>query len=314
MFGIYSKIIQIMKVMCIFHSRDLDGWVSGAVVKKWCEENNHEIELVGYDYGQDVPLDKIGATNGEISCDALFICDVSFPKDTMQGLYEQGVNMIWCDHHKSALEDANGMEYNDCDGIRNMDYAGCELTWQYCYPDEDMPMGVEFLGKYDTFRHKNDSYENEILNFQYAARTHITDADNVPSFITAMDGYSQEISEWVDEGEIILAYLKTEAQEIYKKHKFDVVIDGFKFVCIPKERFNPINFDIDYHEDGYDGSICFWFKGQDSVWEFSIYNENGKIDCAELAKKRGGGGHAAAAGFTIKDINDIIGEPDGRES
>ena len=60
-----------MKVICIYHSRDLDGWASGAVVKKWCEENNYEIELIGYDYGQDVPVEKIwnAETNGILLCE-----------------------------------------------------------------------------------------------------------------------------------------------------------------------------------------------------------------------------------------------------
>ena len=33
-----------------------------------------------------------------------------------------------------------------------------------------------------------------------------------------------------------------------------------------------------------------------------FYND-GKVDCAEIAKKMDGGGHAGAAGFTVEDIN-----------
>ena len=33
----------------------------------------------------------------------------------------------------------------------------------------------------------------------------------------------------------------------------------YKFICINKERFNPINFGIDYHKDGYDGCACFHY-------------------------------------------------------
>jgi len=76
------------------------------------------------------------------------------------------------------------------------------------------------------------------------------------------------------------------------------------FVCINKERFNPINFGIDYHKDGYDGAACFHYAN--GKWNFSLYNDNGNVDCSAIAKQYGGGGHKGAAGFIIDNINDII--------
>jgi hypothetical protein len=71
----------------------------------------------------------------------------------------------------------------------------------------------------------------------------------------------------------------------------------YKFICINKERFNPINFGIDYHKDGYDGCACFHFDGK--VWKFSLYNDNSKVDCSQIAKQYGGGGHFSASGFIL---------------
>lgn len=298
-----------MKVVCIYHSRDLDGWVSGAIVKKWCEENNHEIELAGWDYGQDEPLSKITDDEGSPLCDVVFICDVTLSKETMENIYDadSGVNLIWCDHHKSALDDSKGMGFENCDGIRNTKLAGCELTWQYCYPDDDIPHGVELLGRYDTFRYKEDDDANDVINFQYASRAYMTDVDSIQKFIFGYEPDDENtITEWMDDGAIIMAYVKIDSQETYNKHRFDVELDGHKAVCIPRERFNPVNYDIDYHADGYDIAICFWYKGSDDIWEFSIYNDDDKVDCAAIAKKMGGGGHAGASGFTVKDINTII--------
>ena len=75
------------------------------------------------------------------------------------------------------------------------------------------------------------------------------------------------------------------------------------FICINRERFNPINFGIDYHKDGYDGAACFHFDG--THWCFSLYNDNGEVDCSQIAKQFGGGGHKGAAGFRLpsKDNN-----------
>ena len=39
--------------------------------------------------------------------------------------------------------------------------------------------------------------------------------------------------------------------------------------------------------------------------ELRFKHQNDKIDCSDIAKKRGGGGHKGAAGFTCKDIRDF---------
>jgi oligoribonuclease NrnB/cAMP/cGMP phosphodiesterase (DHH superfamily) len=44
------------------------------------------------------------------------------------------------------------------------------------------------------------------------------------------------------------------------------------------------------------------------VWKFSLYNDNGKVDCSQIAKQYGGGGHAGAAGFILnqEQFNKLI--------
>jgi len=42
------------------------------------------------------------------------------------------------------------------------------------------------------------------------------------------------------------------------------------------------------------------------MWNFSLYNDNGLVDCSVIAKQFGGGGHKGASGFRIKDIDKII--------
>jgi len=80
----------------------------------------------------------------------------------------------------------------------------------------------------------------------------------------------------------------------------------YKFISINKERFNPINFGIDYHKDGYDGCACFHYDGVRKVWAFSLYNDNGLVDCSQIAKQFGGGGHKGAAGFVVDNLNKVF--------
>ena len=91
-------------MICIYHSRDLDGHTSGAIVKRWHEQFNTDpkdvLKLIGYDYGQPVPYDQIPA--GE----AVVMIDVSLKMPEMAKLaIHSGHQFTWIDHHASAIKD-----------------------------------------------------------------------------------------------------------------------------------------------------------------------------------------------------------------
>lgn len=325
-----------MKTVCIYHSVDLDGYMSAAIVKHWwqkeqgsyIQENNHitnpntgenSIDFIGYNYGQPIP--------NLLEYDRVIMCDVSFPKEDMERLYSQfTTNFIWIDHHISAINDnipnvhvVNGKDTSKFiyTGLIDTKFAACEITWMYFFPNEPMPEIVRLLGRYDCFGHKGTGEETKVLEFQYGARAFIENYEDAYSMLE--EEITERISSIVDrlhlQGLSIYKYLCTEAKQSYK-NGFEIdfrndIIRGnitengiLKFICINKERFNPINFGINYHKEGYDGAACFHYAN--GKWNFSLYNDNGEVDCSKIAKQFGGGGHKGAAGFRIKNINDII--------
>lgn len=280
-----------MKTTCIYHSRDLDGWMSGAIVRLLYPD----VKSIGWDYGQ--PLPEIDTE------DQVIMVDVSFPKDIMVEI-SQVNGLIWIDHHISAINDIGGVR-NLWGGIQATDRAACELTWQYFFPDVKMPELVRLLGRYDCFGHKGTEEEVKVLEFQYGARQLIGHISEAFHYLVLARGrgdwsFDADLCEEIHlKGQAIYAYLCTEAKHSYKKI-FPITLDGYKFACINQERFNPINFGIDYHKDGYDGFACFYYdNGQ---FTYSLYNDNGKVDCSVIAKNRGGGGHKGASGFRSEFI------------
>jgi hypothetical protein len=187
------------------------------------------------------------------------------------------------------------------EGRRNDKFAACELTWQYFFPNEPMPELVRLLGRYDCFGHKGTEEERKVLEFQYGARQLIYDVSTALINLSASLTLDDKVvcDSILKEGKSIYGYLCTEAQQSYKKI-FPIKLDGYKFACINQERFNPINFGIDYHKDGYDGFACFWYGN--GKFTYSLYNDNGNIDCSIIAKNRGGGGHKGASGFVTDKI------------
>lgn len=280
-------------MICIYHNRDLDGWMSAAIVKLW----HPNTELIGWDYGMPIP---------DLSFKEVIMVDISFPVDVMKANCNR---LVWIDHHKSAILAWQDVELADLEdrftipGLRSSDFAACELTWKYFFPEKGIPEIVHLLGRYDCFGHKGTDEELKVLQFQYAARAYMSTPKDCLDYLKADIGemeYSAEVrslDELLIVGEGIYEYLCTEAQQIYER-RFDVDFDGLKFGCVNQCRFNPINFGIQYHKDGYDGFACFHYqKGQ---WIYSLYNDNGQVDCSEICKKRGGGGHKGAAGFQTK--------------
>jgi hypothetical protein len=313
-----------MKTCVVYHEVDLDGWMSAAIVKYWWENspnaidnNNDKLDFIGYNYGQPIP---------DLSeYDKVIMCDISFPKDIMY--LEANCSdreLIWIDHHISAISDSKidkFYQYDKTKGLRDNNFAACELTWKYFFPNEPMPEIVRLLGRYDCFGHKGTDEETKVLEFQYGARQCISNYEEAYKNLEFSLMFNI-INSILHKGKSIYQYLCTEAKQAYK-NGFDLSFrfspkipehsalgfteeDIYRFVCINKERFNPINFGIDYHKDGYDGTACFHYNGETKKWHFSLYNDNNKVDCSKIAKQYGGGGHKGASGFVVDDISNFL--------
>jgi len=326
-----------MKTICLYHSVDLDGWMSAAIVKHWFLENLSEtdsfildgmrtdkgyelcipkiIDFVGYTYGDKVP---------DVSqYDRIIMCDMSLLKGVMEQLHEDHTKeIIWIDHHLSAIRDSETpLKYNDLKGIRDTKFAACELTWMYFFGNpidkfgeveeqNPMPEIVRLLGRYDCFGHKGTAEEKKVLEFQYGARNAINNYETAYDFLKYNleddSSYTKLDTHIINclhvHGASIYEYLCQDSKQVYNT-RVDIKLDNletqesYKFALINKERFNPINFGIDYHKDGYDGIACFWLSPKG--WHFSLYNDNGLVDCSQIAKSFGGGGHKGAAGFIL---------------
>ena len=175
--------------------------------------------------------------------------------------------------------------------------------WQYFFQNEPMPEIVRLLGRYDCFGHKGTDEERKVLEFQYAARSFISDYVSCGNALLSFLQFPDLVKDWLKAGVGIYSFLCMDAKQSYK-NGFGVTYANTKWIVINKERFNPVNFGIDYHAEGYDVAACFYFNG--SKWSFSLYNDNGEVDVSLICKQFGGGGHKGAAGFVMDDISEFF--------
>ena len=86
--------------MKIIYHNDNDGYCSAAIAYKFYSESKifDKIELIEMDYDKVFPIETI--TKSE----TIVIVDFSLSEEMWLKLFEKTDNIIWIDHHKSAIE------------------------------------------------------------------------------------------------------------------------------------------------------------------------------------------------------------------
>ena len=289
------------KAYCVYHSRDLDGYTSGAIVKMAMEEGNTECVLIGYDYGQPFPYEKIEAGRPVV------MVDVSLPMAEMVKLAEHTGGMFtWIDHHISAITEFNEMVVPDKDSnfyiqaVLDNTISACEAVWRFFFPHRALPIAIELLGKYDTWReHDTEYWKTDILPFQYGMRQICSSPETFPQAIINDSFFVRDVK---SDGVTILKYQK-QIDAIAARSAFEIDFMGYKAICINGGGFNSQAFESVYDESKHDLMMPFKYDGV--KWIFSLYTTK-EIDCSKLAKEMGGGGHKKAAGFQSPNIPEFI--------
>ena len=263
---------------CFYHRSDLDGHCSGAIVKR----KYPDCEMIGVDYNDHVCSIK----NNE----KVFVVDFSFSKDEMLYLHRAG-QLTWIDHHKSAIEKMK--DYDDeLEGLREIGKAGCELTWQWLFPErEDMPLAVFLLGRYDVWDHKDE----HTLPFQYGVRQFDNTLPDNKIWEDLLGYQPFIIDEIIRNGKLILAYEKSQNAKYAASMSYEAEFESYRAIIMNKAFANSQAFDSVYDPEKHDIMILYGVKPGE--FKYSIYCTKPDIDVSEIAKKYGGGGHKGAAGF-----------------
>lgn len=265
---------------CFYHKSDLDGHCSGAIVRR----SFPEVELIGVDYKDTVDRESID--HGE----TVFIVDFSFSAEDMEWLHKNA-DLVWCDHHKSAIEKCAHIE--GIAGIREIGMAGCELTWVHLNPEKEIPLSVHLLGRYDVWDH----VDGRVLPFQYGMRDQ---SETLPDSVIWPMILEDEnrVVDILTHGEIILEYQSKQDARYAKGMAYEANFHGYRAIVMNKPYSNSKVFDSVYDPAKHDIMILFGVKPGD--FKYSLFCDKDEIDVSAIAVQYGGGGHKGAAGFYSK--------------
>lgn len=283
----------------IYHSNDFDGVCSGAIM----QHKYPQIELMGYDYGEPFPWEKIKGQD-------VIMADVSLPMEEMRKLYTYSRHFVWIDHHASAINDYrifvgdsdnNYYPMFDSDkflAVLDSKLSACELCWLYFFPEKEMPKIIEYLGRYDRWDKSDPKFFNEVLlPFQYGMRASFSlDVKDFPwTFFSVYGDHS--LSVITENGRAVLSYQSRQDALICEQRAFDATICGLKAACCNGVPHNSQSFNSYYDPDFHQLMVAFHYDG--TQFNFSLYSTHLEVDCSEIAKRFGGGGHKGAAGFKL---------------
>lgn len=280
---------------CFYHSADLDGHCSGAIIK----HRFPECELHPIDYKDEFPFYLI------MPEDTIIMVDFSLRSIGQMSLVNQMCKgLIWIDHHKTAIEEYYRAVNEGMKPVKeaclHIGEAGCELAWDYCYPNWIMPLFVLLLGRYDVWDHQ----DSRTLPFQYAMRMYDTDPrqdqDGVwKRFFNVFrdkDKEAEIIGKLCTVGSGIMRYVNAHDKKEIGFGSFPVEINGHTALAINYGRLNY----RDYDRDKYAFMVAF--QRVQSKWRVNLYSDADKVDVGAIAREFGGGGHAGAAGFVCDEL------------
>lgn len=275
---------------CFYHD-DMDGKCAGAIVHKfykvdrdYTKEVGEECEFLRINYKDNFPFDSIKSN------ETVVIVDFSLQKDgEFQKLLEITDRIIWIDHHKTAIEKHGDLNIR---GIRRDGTSGCELTWEFFYPNQEIPPVVKLLGDYDVWTFK---YGEDTNKLQTGIRLYDTKPIS-KEWLRWLDSSYYPTAE-LEKGSISLLYRNNYYAGLVKSHSFLTELEGYKVIACNAGSVSSQLFDT-ITED-YDIMMSFVFDGKQ--WTVSLYTKK-DIDVSEIAKKYGGGGHKQAAGFQCREL------------
>lgn len=231
----------------------------------------------------------------------VIIVDFSFEPDDMRKILSKTKNVVWIDHHKSAIEKYKDFG-EDIKGIRYDGIAGCMLTYCYYFVmadgrtefNENMTKSAPWMTKYIA--------DHDVWKFEFGEET-----EDFKLGFDTLGPMEPTNSKWeslleienvrklIENGSIIKKYRDALGERICSDGGFEFDFDGIKTFCLNigdglrgSEWFGDL-----IHK--YDMICAFSFSGKSKKWIYSLYSE--KIDTTPYSKKYGGGGHTGASGF-----------------
>lgn len=270
-----------LDVVCYYHN-DMDGIASASIVKTIYPN----AKFIKCDYGNVWKKE-------DIEDKVCIIVDFSFAN--MDEINKHCRLLCWIDHHESAKERNKRLwESDNIDGFRDTNKAACELTWNWFYPYEEVPMAIKYIADRDLWKFE---FGEKTKAFHEYASMHFKKPSEL--LVACRKTGQLLIHEGISHGNILLLKKKEQIRKSFEQGQ-DIMCFGV--------RTRIINTNVNVSDTG---EYCYKDKNYPLALIWSVRNNivvcslrSNTIDVREIAESFDGGGHKFAAGFklSLKDF------------
>ncbi len=259
-------------------------------------------------------------TNPEINVlnkNILFV-DLCPKFDYLFEISKTAKNVVILDHHKTAI-DAFELYKDKCPAnlhiMLDITKSGCQITWDYFFPNKARPWFIEFVGDRDLWAWKllNSKEINQVF-----FDNNMFDAYYLDNITKLLDYSQEQIDDLIKEGIILLKiqkkqldvaiYRALEATIKVKENIYNVWL-GTTTSSDRSELGNMLANKLFESGELPDFSATWIYEPKLREWWISLRGHKSSPDLSIVAGVFGGGGHKLAAAFSIKaplSLNDIF--------
>lgn len=266
-------------ILVIYHADCYDGFTAAWIAHKAL---GGRADLFPAKYHDPPPFDLINGRN-------VLVLDFSYPRDQMIEMAQRADFLDVLDHHKTAQENCEGLEFCTFD----MERSGAGMTWDYFHPQVPRPVWIDCVEDRDLWRFENPA---------------------TPSVHAYLTSTPMTIKEWSAIHATPTKDLKRGGQAIRRsidrycekmaEHARGMILWGCPAQIVNAPYINCSEL-CDYLLEGSDEPLeiaVAYFQRRDGQWQFSLRGKRGGTDVSEIARQFGGGGHYSAAGFSVGDL------------
>ena len=224
----------------------------------------------------------------------IYMVDFVYPGKILDNILENNKKVIVLDHHESVEHEVKRVPGS----VYDVNHSGAVITWQYFYPGAPIPKLLKYVEDVDLWNLKlphtreiEAFLERQPRNFEGWGRL-AHDLENEGKF-----------QEYINEGRAMVEYKNALVEEIASQADL-VSFDGHDVFAI-----NYTNAGMLTSEIGHTLYIkkppfsIIWGERANGI-KVSMRSD-GTVDVSEIAKKYGGGGHKASAGFRLPPGSDL---------
>lgn len=267
-------------IVILYHADCPDGFGGAwAAHKKFGDS----AEYIGVHHDLPPP---VGLENKEI-----YLVDFTYPEEIMKNMISRNKRVTAIDHHvtrEGAIKLTKDYSYA-------IDHSGSVLAWKYFHKDKLIPLLLQYIEGQDLWK------------FNLPNTTPIvTYIDSFDYNFTVWDKLVKDIEnrtkrkEFIEKGIFMVSYKDELIKRIIEEGAKLVKFEGYETFVVnaPHEFASRISLLL-YTKNP--PLAIRWSEEKDGV-HVSLRSD-GSLDVSKIAEKYGGGGHKAAAGFSLPSIH-----------